>query len=170
MPPKKPYKVPKKMRPKFDAITALTDAFCDEHLNAEYADISRRMTAALARKRPSPLDRGRVKTWACGVVYAVGRVNFLFDKSQTPHIRADELCNIFGVAKSTGGNKSKQIHDLLDIHIFDNRWTLPGKLDNSPTAWMIMVNGLIVDARNLPREIQEIAVEKGLIPYIPGDK
>jgi hypothetical protein len=22
----------------------------------------------------------------------VGRINFLFDKSQTPHMRADELC------------------------------------------------------------------------------
>ena len=170
MPPKKPYKVPKKMRPKFDEITTLTDAFCGEYLNAEYADMSRRITAALARKRPSPLDRGRAKTWACGVVYAVGRANFLFDKSQTPHIRADELCEIFGVAKSTGGSKSKQIHDLLDINIFDHRWTLPSKLADSPMAWMIMVNGLIVDARSLPRKIQEIAVEKGLIPYIPGDR
>ena len=34
-------------------------------------------------------------------------------------------------------------------------------------AWMIMVNGLIVDARYLPREIQEVACRKGLIPYVP---
>ena len=170
MPTKNPYKVPKKMQPKFDEITALTDAFCGEYLNSEYADMSRRVTAALTRKRPSPLDRGRVKTWACGVVYAVGRVNFLFDKSQTPHIRADELCKIFGVAKSTGGNKSKQIHDLLGINLFDHRWTLPSRLDNSSMAWMIMVNGLIVDARSLPREIQELAIEKGLIPYVPEDR
>jgi hypothetical protein len=37
-------------------------------------------------------------------------------------------------------------------------------------AWMIMVNGLIVDARSLPRLIQEEAYAKGLIPYIPGDR
>jgi hypothetical protein len=35
---------------------------------------------------------------------------------------------------------------------------------------MIQVNGLIVDARHLPRDIQEEAYRKGLIPYIPGDR
>jgi hypothetical protein len=33
---------------------------------------------------------------------------------------------------------------------------------------MISVNGLILDARYVPREIQEAAYRKGLIPYIPG--
>ena len=37
-------------------------------------------------------------------------------------------------------------------------------------AWMIQVNGLIADARQLPREIQEAAFRKGLIPYIPADQ
>jgi len=35
---------------------------------------------------------------------------------------------------------------------------------------MIQVNGLIVDARHLPRDIQEEASRKGLILYIPGDR
>ena len=35
---------------------------------------------------------------------------------------------------------------------------------------MIQVNGLIVDARHLPRDIQEETCGKGLIPYIPGDR
>ena len=35
---------------------------------------------------------------------------------------------------------------------------------------MIQVNGLIVDARHLPRDIQEEASRKGLIPYIPSDR
>jgi hypothetical protein len=33
-----------------------------------------------------------------------------------------------------------------------------------------MVNGLIVDARSLPRPMQEEAFRKGLIPYVPGAK
>lgn len=37
-------------------------------------------------------------------------------------------------------------------------------------AWLISVNGFIVDARNLPREVQEIALAKGLIPYNPDDQ
>jgi len=35
---------------------------------------------------------------------------------------------------------------------------------------MVQVNGMVVDARRMPREIQVIAYKKGLIPYIPADK
>lgn len=37
-------------------------------------------------------------------------------------------------------------------------------------AWIISVNGLVLDARAAPREVQEIAFQKGLIPYLPEDK
>ena len=33
-----------------------------------------------------------------------------------------------------------------------------------------MVNGLVKDARKLPRPLQELALQKHLIPYIPEDK
>ncbi|MDZ8257440.1 DUF6398 domain-containing protein [Nostoc sp. ChiQUE01b] len=36
------------------------------------------------RKRPSPLATGQAKSWACGIVHALGMVNFLYDSSQTP--------------------------------------------------------------------------------------
>ena len=163
------YKVPKKMQTHFDNIVALTDPFCTEYLNDEYAELARQMTAALARKRPSPLGRGRAKSWACGIVYALGQANFLFDRSQDPHLPAEELCRLFGVAKSTGGNKAKDIRDALKIDIFDSTWSLPSRLDRHPTAWLITVNGLIVDARRMPLEVQQIAFEKGLIPYIPDE-
>ena len=40
------------------------------------------------------------------------------------------------------------------------------------TRWhgLIEVNGLLVDARYVPKEVQEIAFEKGFIPYVPGKK
>jgi len=34
---------------------------------------------------------------------------------------------------------------------------------------MAEVNGLLVDLRDMPREVQQIAFEKGMIPYIPAD-
>ena len=37
-------------------------------------------------------------------------------------------------------------------------------------VWYIMVNGLIMDARYAPLEIQEIAFAQGLIPYILADR
>jgi len=47
-------KVPAEMRERFDAIVALTDDFCQRHLNADYAQLARHTAAALSRKRPSP--------------------------------------------------------------------------------------------------------------------
>jgi hypothetical protein len=52
----------------------------------------------------------------------------------------------------------------------DPNWSLPSRLQSNPMAWMLSVNGMLVDVRRMPREVQEIAFEKGLIPYIPDDK
>ncbi len=146
----KEYKVPKKMQVKFEEITGHIEAVCEEHLNEEYAEMSRQLTATLTRKRPSPLERGRTDIWACGIVYTIGFVNFLFDKSFEPYLRADELCGAFGISKSSGGNKSGAIRDMLDIMQLDPRWTLPSLMDENPMAWMIMVDGFIMDARSAP--------------------
>ena len=35
---------------------------------------------------------------------------------------------------------------------------------------MAEVNGYLVDLREMPREVQEIAFEKGMIPYIADDR
>jgi hypothetical protein len=51
------------------------------------------LVARLARKRPSPLVRGDARIWAAGAIYAVGQVNFLFDRAQDPHSTADQLAH-----------------------------------------------------------------------------
>jgi hypothetical protein len=166
---KKSEKVPRDMQERFDAIVALTDKVCKEHLDEEYAQLARQ-AAALCRKRPSPLASGRADGWACGIVYALGFVNFLFDKSQHPYMSAADLCAAFGVAKGTGAAKSKIVRDALDMIQMDPNWYRPSQMDDNLMAWMIMVDGLIVDARSMPLEVQEIAYQKGLIPYVPGER
>jgi len=160
--------VPKEMQERFNEITQLTDAFSREHLNDEYAQLCRELTATLCRKRPSPLVGGKVHTWACGIIHALGLVNFLYDSSQSPHVPTRKIWEYFGISSSTAQSKSKQIRDLLNISQFDPDWTLPSMMEQNPLAWMIQVNGLIVDARHMPREIQMEAFLKGLIPYVPG--
>ena len=158
------------MQSYYQSIIELIDAFCQEKLNDEYKQLAHYAVAALCRKKPSPLISGHAKTWACAILYALGTVNFLFDKSQTPFITAADLTLAFGVSKSNAGNKAKHIRDLLKMHRFDHHWCLPSMFNNSPLAWMISFNGFIVDARTLPREVQEIAYKKGLIPYIPDEQ
>jgi hypothetical protein len=161
-------RVPGEMQARFDEITQITDAFSQTHLNDEYAALCRQLTATLCRKRPSPLSQGKANTWACGIIHALGTVNFLFDSSQKPYVPAREIANHFGLSMSTMQAKSKQIRDLLDMYQMDPNWTLPSMIDSNPLAWMIQVNGFIIDARYAPLEIQEEAFRKGLIPYIPA--
>ncbi len=162
--------VPKTMQEKFDRITAITDAFAAAHLNDEYAQLIRSATAALCRKRPSPLDKGHNKTWACGISHAIGMVNFLFDSSFEPHLSATELYQWFGVGSSTGQGKSKLVRDLLKMHQMDPNWTVPSRMNDNPMAWMLSVNGFIMDVRNAPIGAQVEAYRQGMIPYIPGHK
>jgi len=159
-------KVPKGWEAYYSGLTGITDQFCQAHLNEEYAALARAAIAALCRKRPSPLASGNAQTWACAVLYALGQVNFLSDKGSSPSMAMADLCAHFGIAPSTGGNKAKLVRDTLGIHQFDHRWTLPSRLATSPMAWMIEVNGFVVDARKLPLSMQQAAADKGLIPYV----
>lgn len=162
--------IPAAAQPAYDAIVALTDAFCREHLNAEYEALCRNLAGVLARKRPSPLVSGKPETWAAAIIRVIGWVNFLDDSSQTPHLKLTAIDQAFGISSGTGQAKSKAIRDLLKIRTFDPQWTLPSRMDRNPMAWMIEVNGFALDARYLKREIQEEAYRKGLIPYIHGDR
>lgn len=159
--------VPADMKLIYDQVVHLSNIYCSEMLNEEYAQLCRQAIAALCRKRPSPLQRGSVLSWACGVIYAIGSANFLFDKASKPYATGQDLADAFGISKSTAASKGKQVRDWLNISYFNHQWTLPSKLADSPMAWMISVDGLMVDARRLPRHIQEIAYEKGFIPFVP---
>jgi hypothetical protein len=43
-------------------------------------------------------------------------------------------------------------------------------IDRNPLVWMAEVNGFLVDLRDMPREVQVIAYDKGMIPYVPADQ
>ncbi len=159
--------VPEALRPRYDAIVGFIDNSCQQHLTEEYAHVCRELAAALCSAQPSPVIRGRADSWACGIVYAIGSVNFLFDKSQTPHLKASELCALFGASTATGGNKATEIRRLFDMGPLDTEWCLPSRLADNPLAWLITVNGLPRDARYVPREVQEEALRLGLIPFLP---
>lgn len=162
--------VPKAMQATYDAVVALTDAFCRDHLTNEYRDLARTMAAALSRKRPSPLTSGQPRTWACGIIHVLGQLNFLSDKASQPYMTMAEICAAFGVGQRTASAKGRVIFDALQPNRMDPTWMLKGFVDKNPFVWMAEVNGMLVDLREMPREVQVIAHEKGMIPYIPADQ
>lgn len=113
-----------------DAISKIVADFCRDHLDEEYAVLCRKLTEKLARKRPSPLLNGNPNAWACGIIRTIGRVNFLDDRSQSPHRKLTAIDNAFEVAEITGQDKSKLIRTTLKIPQFDHHWTLPSRMDD----------------------------------------
>jgi hypothetical protein len=166
----RPKSVPKSMQATYDVIVDLTDSVSHEHLDTQYAELARDMAAAICRKRPSPLASGQPRTWACAILYELGRVNFLSDPGTQPHMTLADLCAVCGVGQSTASAKARIIADALGVNRLNTSWMLPSLLETNPLVWMAEVNGFLVDLRTMPREVQEIAFEKRMIPYVPADR
>ena len=153
------------LRPRVEAILEVISEVCLEHLDEEYAVLSARLIGRLARKRPSPLRRGQPRIWAAGAIYTVAVNNFLFDAAQTPHMRAADLSELVGVPQATMYNKSNQIRELLGLRSpLDPELCRQDLIEDHPTAWLVQVDSLIVDARTLPHDLQQEARLLGLIP------
>ena len=161
-------RVPKALRGNVAEMAALIDKVCAEHLDDEYGALCLRLLGKLGRKRPSPLVRGERRVWAAGVLYTVGSINFLFDPSEEPHLRADELAALTGVAKSTMANKAALIRRTLRLGPIEPELCRRDILACHPYAWLVEIDGFIVDVRALPQPLQDDARRQGLVPSWPG--
>jgi hypothetical protein len=151
---------PDEVRKALQAIVGMTDGFCRERLNQEYAVLCRKLAEKLSRKRPSPLTGGTPNAWAAAIVRTVGIVNFLHDPCQNPHMKLNEVDEAFCVSKSTSQAKSLAIRKMFKIYHFDRDWTLSSRMGSNPLAWMVEVNGFMIDMRHAPRSAQEIAYRR----------
>jgi hypothetical protein len=87
-----------------------------------------------------------------------------------PHCKPNVIYEFFGIGASTAQSKSKEIRDVLRMGPIAPAWTLPSRLADNPLVWMLQVNGLIIDIRDAPLELQRLAYDKGLIPFIPAER
>lgn len=107
------------------------------------------------------------------VIYALGRVNFLSDPSQTPHLATEHLARLLGVKQATMAAKGRAVMDLFGLDRFDTEFCLPSRLASHTTAWLITIDGLLYDSRALPTQIQAELAHRGLVPGVlapPGPK
>lgn len=161
--------VPMALRERFAEIVDLTDDFCDKHLNDEYKEICRKLASAFCQANPA-VARGKPASWAGGIGYTAGWVNFLTDPNNSPHMRSEDIAKAFGVSMATMQAKSKVIRDTLDLIPRQPQFALLSMAEENPLVWMAEVNGLLVDLRHAPRVWQEKAFRQGMIPYIPADR
>jgi len=138
--------IPKANREWFIAITEMTDTFCNERLDDEYAGICRHVAGKLARKRDNKITRGKREIWAAGIIYAVGQMNFLFDSSFEPYQSADDICQYFGTRKSTTSQKAKLIRDHIGMNDYwDPEYSTSHMQNNNPMSGLRMTrDGFII--------------------------
>lgn len=145
---------------KTEELISLTSSFCKEKLNDEYEQLCTKMIQKLSRKRVCPFERGKLEIWAASVIYTIGNINFLFDKSFEPYIKSEEIHNFFGTKSSTVGAKSKLIRDLLklDPH-FDKDFSTSFMSEQNPLNRVVEIDGFFYPIDSLPEEFQEIIKE-----------
>ena len=139
-----------------EKLIQMTNGFCDDYLDEEYKALCEKLIRKMSRKRVVPFLSGRLEIWAAAVVYALGGINFLFDKSSQPYATADDICNYFGTSKSTTGGKAKTIRDMFKLFYFDSEFSTKENLDRSPFS-NVFLNGMPIPVSSLPPELQEVA-------------
>ena len=137
-------------------IIQLAKNFCNEKLNEEYAALAEKLICKLGRKRNVPFVIGQTTIWAAAVIHALGSINFLFDKSSQPYTTIDDINDFFGTKKSTTGNKSREIRDLLKLGYWDKEFSTKKMANSNPFANFIMIDGFMASVSEFPKEYQDI--------------
>jgi len=127
-----------KIQQRYSEILELLRAFSTEKLNEEYFELAQKLLDKLARKRHVPFETGKVEIWAAAIIHALGMINFLFDRSQVPHVTVREIHEFFGTKDSTVGNKSKEIRDMLKLRQWDEEFGTREIQARSPYNRMVM--------------------------------
>ncbi|UCC96514.1 MAG: hypothetical protein JSW66_11795 [Phycisphaerales bacterium] len=164
-----PKRHPDRAYSAFDEILELVSSFCHEYLTEDYRELCEDLTWA-AYEEALPLEKGKPAGWASGIVYALGRVNFLQDPNQSPHMSSAQIAEGFGISQATMMAKARIIRDELDLMPLHPEWCIPAMLEDNPLVWILDVDGVPMDIRGAPRGAQEEAYRLGLIPYIPADR
>jgi len=136
-------------------LISLTTAFCEQQLDDEYEQLCEKLIRKMSRKRNVPYLSGGIEIWAAGVIYALGQINFLSDRSFEPYATPDDICDHFGTNKSTTSQKAKAIRDMFKMTYGDDEFSTERNKKDDPFAKLMMINGLIVPIDILESESQE---------------
>ena len=142
-----------------ETLIQMTNDFCDHYLDQEYKALCEKLIRKMSRKKVVPFLSGKIEIWAAAVVYALGSINFLWDKSSQPYATTDDICQFFGTSKSTTSQKAKAIRDMFKLRYFDNEFSTTEIKKHSPFASNVFLNGIPIPISVLPPELQEVAKE-----------
>lgn len=132
------------MQEKKQALIDLTSLFCEQYLDAEYAELAQKLIKKMSRKRQAPFFYGRLEIWSGGIIHALGSINFLFDKQTQPYIESPLIAEHFGCAASTIAQKSRNIREMFKMRYWDPEFSTQLVKKKNPFANYVFNNGFIV--------------------------
>lgn len=130
--------------------------YCRDYLDDEYRQLCQKLIDKMSRKRNVPFLSGKIEIWAAAVVYAIGQINFLFDKDFEPYTTPDDICNHFGAKKSTVSNKARDIREMFKMRNWDNEFSTSEMRQHNPFNDMVIIDGLLLPKSALPPEILKL--------------
>lgn len=144
------------IKQKEEQLLEMTGTFCAQKLDDDYFQLCEKLIKKMGRKRDVPFQRGKLEIWAAAIIYAIGSMNFLFDKSFEPYITADQICEYFGTKSSTVYNKAAEIKNMFNMWHFSPEFSTQKTIESNPFNQMVMVDGLIVPIDTLPDNLQQM--------------
>ncbi|MHC1576551.1 MAG: DUF6398 domain-containing protein [Methanosarcinaceae archaeon] len=147
-----------RVKEKMAVLMELTDEFADLALDDDYRSLCQKLIKKMGRKQQVPFLSGRIEIWAAAVVYSIGQINFLFDRSFSPYVTADDICDHFGTSKSTTSQKAKLIRDMFKMRYFDDDFSTQSTMDDNPITKLMMNMSVLPPATNIVEQLTQLGV------------
>jgi hypothetical protein len=126
-----------------DQIVEQTTTFCKSNIDTEYTALCRKMARKLGSNSAKPFARGRIEIWAAAIIYTIGSINFLFDKSFAPYISSSTIHEYFGTKQTSISHKAAQIRKMLNMsYYFDKDFSTRYMRESNPLNLLGMADGL----------------------------
>ncbi len=110
-------------------IISIIQEVCKKNLNEEYLFLAENLCKEIFKLEDSKLNKGKVNSWACGIVHSIGMINGLFTNKSTIDMKASDFYKLFDVSSSTGLSKSKEVRSMINID--EEKWLISEKEDGN---------------------------------------
>jgi hypothetical protein len=138
-----------------DQICKKVTDYCKKQLNQEYEDIYKKVFQDLLKIDMDIFNRGKADIWAAAVVWAVGSINFLGDKSFEPYTTLADVCQYFNANTSTVGQKASKIRELLDMNYLNSDYLIESPAGKFLDSLVMIPDGFIVPSYMFEDEFNE---------------
>jgi len=138
-------------------LTQVTD-YCQKYLDNEYTEVCNQVFQDLLEKNPTVLNRGKAGIWGAAIVWAVGSINFLGDKSFEPYASLADVCNYFDANTSSVGQKAAKIRKLLNIDRFNPDYQTTNAASDFLNSLVMTPEGFIVPVDMFEDDSEEVEI------------